>query len=501
MPGFSTTCCVIALLGCVLCTGSPSGQDWKVSTPEQQGMDSRRLAEAVEHLIDHEPDVHSLLVVRNGYLVTDVYFHPFAPNTKHDIASVTKSIMSTVVGIAVDRAYIQDVRQPVLEIFQGREVAHADARKQALVVEDLLTMRSGLNWGANGDQTTVFQMMQSPDWVQFVLDRPMSHEAGTRFGYNSGGVHLLSAIVHQTTGMTAQEFARQHLFGPLGITDFDWPTDPWGRDNIGWGNIRMRPHDLAKIGYLYLSGGVWDGARILSPAWIDAATARSVDLGNGDGYGYLWWLQSGTLCALGRGGQNIFVLPDDKMIVVFTGGGSYSSADRLQFISDYIVAAIRDPMGELPPDDEGTRRLQAAIQRAASAHFEPRPVQLPDLARQVSGTRFALAPNQFGIIDFTLSFENEAEASLRLGLALDTDRNPTMRIGLDGVPRESVGRFGIPAAATGHWESENSFAIDLDEIGNINKFMITATFEGDAMTLNIRERTGLGEATIRGSAR
>jgi CubicO group peptidase (beta-lactamase class C family) len=462
-------------------------------------MDSRRLAQAVEYLIDHEPDVHSLHVVRGGYLVTDVYFHPYEPNTKHDIASVTKSIMSTIVGIAIDGGYIRDVRQSVLEIFPEREVANVDARKQALTIEDLLTMSAGFSWGQNGDQTSLFQMMQSPDWVQFVLDLPMSHKPGERFEYNSGGVHLLSAIVHESTGMTVGEFARRHLFEPLGVNDIDWPTDPWGRDNIGWGNVRMRPHDMLKVGYLYLNGGRWKGERVLSERWVDAATSQSVAL-DGDGYGYLWWIESGTLSALGRGGQNIFVLPDENMVVVFTGGGSYSSADRVKFVDDHVVAALSNPDGPNPPDDQGTQLLETAIQRATSTHFERQQVQLPATAREVSGTRYALQPNQFGIIDFVLKFDSETEATLEFTLALDTDRAPVFRIGLDGVPRQSEGRFGIPAAATGRWEAENSFAIALDEIGNINKFRITATFDGDAVTLTLRERTGLGGATIRGSA-
>ncbi|NIM49182.1 MAG: serine hydrolase [Gemmatimonadales bacterium] len=503
MTNLGVVRCVFTFLNLswALFAGAAQAQDWQVATPESQGMDSERLAEAVQYLMDHEPSLHSLHVIRNGYLVADVYFHPFQATTKHDIASITKSVLATVLGIAVDRSLIADVNQPILELFPGQAAIDLNPRKRAITIEHLLTMRSGLAWGESGDVVSLFQMMQSPDWVRFVLDRPVSHEPGTKFRYNSGGAHLLSAAVHRATGMTAGEFARQHLFEPLGIVDVDWPTDPWGRDNTGWGNIRMRPLDLAKIGFLYLNGGSWHDRRVLSQDWINAAT-RQLNAEGLRGYGYLWWLRAGTVCALGRGGQNLFLFPAESMVVVMSGGGSYNEDDRLRFVTDHLLAAIRMPGGSLPDNPGGLERLRNVTERAA--RFEAEPVQatpLPDLAERISGVSFTLEPNQFGILELTLTFAGVSGASLKLALALDSDRDPEYRIGLDGVPRLAEGRFGIPAASVGAWESEDVFLANIDEIGNINKFRIAAAFEGSRVTLRINEQTGLGSVTVRGTRR
>lgn len=186
-------------------------QGWRTSTPEQQGMDSNKLAEAVEFILRENVRAHSLLVVRNGFVVADAYFYPCTPNARHDVASVTKSITSTLIGIAVDKGLVKDVSQPVLGFFADRKAVNLDERKRAMTVEHLLMMESGLQFINSPTEVTLFQMMGSPDWIQFMLDLPMTDPPGTRFAYNSGAVHLLSAIVRKTSG--TRRSADHHLAG------------------------------------------------------------------------------------------------------------------------------------------------------------------------------------------------------------------------------------------------------------------------------------------------
>jgi CubicO group peptidase (beta-lactamase class C family) len=244
---------VLILFSAISFAPSPQPkQGWRASTPEQQGLNSNKLAEAVDFVMREKIRAHSLLVIRNGFIVTDAYFYPFVPNTRHDVASVTKSVTSTLVGLAIDKGLIKDVSQPVLGLLPDRIPANLDDRKKAMTLQHLLTMQSGLQCINSPTEVTLFQMMESPDWIKFMFDLPMTDSPGTRFAYSSGAVHLLSAIIRKTSGMKAFEFARRSLFEPLGITDVIWPTDPRGEDNHGWGDLQLRPHDMAKIGYLFL---------------------------------------------------------------------------------------------------------------------------------------------------------------------------------------------------------------------------------------------------------
>ncbi len=213
-------------------------------------MDSEVLAQAFDYVRQNQIPIHSLLIVRNGYVVLDAYFYPFQEGLVHDGASMTKSITSTLIGIAIGEHKLSSVRQGVLSLFPGRNIANRDERKGRMAVEDLLTMTSGLDCHVDHGEITLREMMQSKDWVQFMLDLPMLAGPGSKFEYCSGGMHLLSGIISQSTGTSALEFARRELFQPMGIDDVIWPSDPQGV-SFGWGDLHLQPRDMAKIGYLW----------------------------------------------------------------------------------------------------------------------------------------------------------------------------------------------------------------------------------------------------------
>jgi CubicO group peptidase (beta-lactamase class C family) len=260
-------------------------QDWRSSTPEEQGMDSHRLALMLEAVKQERLPLHSLLVIRNGYLVSETYFPPYDENSREELYSCTKSFIATLVGIAIDQGYIDSVQQPVLDFFAERSFENRDAAKQAMTVEDLLTMRSGLDW-EEGDPA--YQAMyQSPDWVKFVLDKPMREQPGRQFNYCSGCSHVLSAIVQEQSGMNTRDFAQKELFEPLGITNMNWSVDSTGIPIGGWG-LQITPREMAKLGYLYLHNGTWGGQQIVSAGWVKSATQMHThtDSPQVAGYGY-----------------------------------------------------------------------------------------------------------------------------------------------------------------------------------------------------------------------
>lgn len=295
-------------------------QEWRTATPESQGMDSALLLDMLDAIWQNDMKIDSVLVVRNGYIVLDAYSYPRDAADPHNIYSCSKSVTSALIGIAIDKGDIKGVHQPVLGFFPNYTAKNLDADKEAMTLEHVLTMTTGLgcrdsyryNW------IGLQQLKDSTDWVQFMIDLPMAERPGTHFEYCNGATFLLSAILQQQTGLDALSFAEKHLFGPLGIAGVSWPSNPKGI-TVGYGKIHMRPRDMAKLGYLYLSNGLWDDKRIISSRWIKDSTRKHASTKGLMDYGYQWWtMGSGAYTALGYHGQFIFVVPRKNIIAVFT---------------------------------------------------------------------------------------------------------------------------------------------------------------------------------------
>ena len=476
----------------------PSHQ-WRRSTPEAQGMDSRVLADALDYIDQHQIPIHSLVIVRNGYLILDAYFWPFQDHQLHDLASVTKSVTSTLAGVAIGEHKLNGLQQPVLPLFTREISGNRDERKNRLTIEHLLTMTSGLDCHAEGGEVTLSQMMASPDWVRFMVELPMVAEPGTRFEYCSGGMHLLSSIITRATGMSALHFAQRELFGPLGIENVVWPADPQGNSH-GWGDLHLEPRDMAKIGYLWLRGGRWGNRQLVPTDWMRAAVQVHAQPGfsAGQDYGFGIWVYPDRTPpefeGLGRGGQRISVIPAKDLVVVFTGG-EFEPGD----IGGFIGRAIKSD-GPLPADSVSSARLAAALRNATrppGAHATP---SLPPVAQFVSGRPYALGANPLDLRSFTVTFPGGAEA--RLELQLRDRRDGPRPVGLDGIPRVSPdGRYGLPVAVSGAWENDSTFVLDYDEVGNIDVYHFRLVFVGHDVVVSFSERSGaLRRAQFRGTS-
>jgi len=343
-------------------------EGWQISTPEEQGMRSQRLAEMMEHVKKNNFSIDSILIVRNGYVVLDAYFYPFSKGQKHIIHSCTKSIMSALIGIAINKGYINNVNQPITDFFPDKEFANMDDLKKSITLEDLLMMASGLKCRDSYLYYWVglFEMRNSTDWAQYVLDLPMSEAPGEKFEYCNGVSYLLSLIIQNTTRMKTLDFARKHLFGPLGIVDVGWATNPQGVD-IGYGEMWLKPHDMAKFGWLFLNKGRWGNKQILPSAWVEVSTSGHIGATLFDQYGYQWWVDSaGFYMAVGYKGQFIFVVPEKNIVVVFTSdlpGGSFPIP---RFFHNYIIPAA-EAAKPLPPNTAEQARLGAILKSVAKA--------------------------------------------------------------------------------------------------------------------------------------
>jgi len=331
---------------------------WPTSTPAAQALDGDRLNELAGLIREGEefPNVHSLLVVRNGYLVLEEYFAGHDADDLHDVQSVTKSFTSAAVGIAVGEGRIAGIDAKVLDFFPDTSgIENLDDRKRAITIENLLTMRSGTDYHEHSPGSPHHQLNAlTHGWSEFYLSRPMVSDPGTRFQYDSGGVVLLSAILKARTGRHADALLSDRVFKPLGIEKSWWFKNAEGHPHTG-GGLRLRPRDMAKFGLLYLREGRWEDKQVLPRAWVKASLTQHVTFpekrGPFVGYGYLWWIfepdpqgngKERIYAACGFRAQYIFVVPEHKMVVVVTGG-TLNQSDMYkptEFLYSHILPAV-----------------------------------------------------------------------------------------------------------------------------------------------------------------
>jgi CubicO group peptidase (beta-lactamase class C family) len=490
----ATLCWVVGLSyhGTALAQDSVSWptKAWETSAPEQQGMDSGALADLVKFGASEKMD--SLLVTRHGRIVAEAYYAPFQSGHKHRINSATKAVTGTLIAIALRDGLLDSLDRRVLEFFPARTIANLDDNKQAITIRHLLNMTSGLEWKERLDDSvpeTFLAMEQSRDWQQFILDQPMAQPPGTSFEYNSGNSHLLSAIVSRLTGRSALEYAKAQLFGPLGITDVFWRRDPQGI-SAGGAGLYLQPRDMAKIGYLYLRNGSWDGRQIVPPAWIDAVNHASVDMRlPGLRYANQFWAlpDRHVYMAVGFHRQLIVVMPDLDIVAVATGTRHYPSTRLIEGIADAVKSS--EP---LPENASARAALDLSIADAAAER--PSPVgPVPETAKQVSGKVYAFGSNVLNLrtLALNLSDTNPSFEFVSTGSASTTTTyGNSGPLGLDGTYRTGGrARFGVNAAK-GSWQDEKTFVLDLQTLGNDDARKFTLTFEGPNVDLQFQNAFG-----------
>ncbi|NIQ37033.1 MAG: serine hydrolase [Proteobacteria bacterium] len=304
---------------------------WETSSLSKEGIDPEKVNELISNILDGNfPHIHSVLLIKNGKLVLEEYFYGYDRDAKHQMHSVTKSITSILVGMAVDRKMIPSVDKKVYEFFPEYKGTSWIGQKYEIDLRDVLTMTAGLDWdettySLSDSRNSLVEMFQSNNWIEYVLDRKVIEPPGERFIYNGGLTLFLAEIVRKASGLYADKFAEQNLFSPLGISDYHWLKHPDGTIN-SFGGLSLRPRDMAKIGHLFLNEGEWKGRQIVSQKWINESSRERIATGGGYGYGYQWWRGKAVISnqvieafwAWGRGGQFIFVFPSLDLVAVFT---------------------------------------------------------------------------------------------------------------------------------------------------------------------------------------
>jgi CubicO group peptidase (beta-lactamase class C family) len=372
-----------------------SPQSWPVATPQSVGLDPKVLAELDADIAAGKYGyIDSLLVIRQGRLVFDrsyrqdyekiygqeakepsalnahdptgpynyfnPWWHPFyRRGDLHTLQSVTKTVTSVIIGVARARGEFPDLSTPVLKFFDESKVANLEERKRHVTIRHLLTMTGGFDWNEelpyNDPNNSCSLMEASFDWVEFAIDRKMACDPGTVFNYNSGGSQLLAHIFRVATGRDIEEYAAEHLFAPLGIERFFWKRSPAGPVDTE-GGLYLNPHDLAKIAYLYLKKGEWQGRPIVTPEWVADSITPKIEVDkSGVKYGLKWWLfpygdgSKTAWAGSGFGGQMPIVVPEHDLVLVVTGWNILPEGRHFghQEAIDRVLRAVVDHTGSV----------------------------------------------------------------------------------------------------------------------------------------------------------
>jgi CubicO group peptidase (beta-lactamase class C family) len=384
---------VFILLYCLMLSVTARAQsswptkDWQSTTPAAVGLDTKALSEFEAEIADGKYGyVDSILVIRHGKIALERYYkhdydkiygaearkpgplnshdsagpynyfnpwwHPYyRRGDLHSLQSVTKTITSVVIGLAIARKEFPSIDTPILKFFDSSKVAAVDDRKRRLTIRHLLTMTAGFDWKEDlpysDPNNSAIVMEASFDWVKFAIDRPMAVEPGTVFNYNSGATQLLSHIFTVATGQDIEEYAAKYLFAPLGIERYYWKRTPYGFADTE-GGLYLTARDLAKIGYLFLKNGEWEGKQIVQAEWVKLSVTPAASVAPTVKYGLKWWLypyNDGTSgfawAGSGFGGQKPIVLPEYDMVLVFTGWNILSGRSLSHRVAiDRSIAAV-----------------------------------------------------------------------------------------------------------------------------------------------------------------
>jgi CubicO group peptidase (beta-lactamase class C family) len=339
------------------CSEDPTGPEviaynWPTSTPQEQGMDSQLLTQAISQG-ENLGFVDCILVIRNGFIVAEKYYNGFRKDTPHNVMSVSKSFLSALTGIALRDGHLDSLELKMLDFFPEYVYPTIDPGKFDITVKHLLMMRAGFDH----DQNIYFSVYNSPNWIKTTIELPLLYDPGTRFAYNTFETHLLSAIITKASGMSTMAFAKKYLLDQMNIVCTQWQQDPQGF-YFGGNTMHFTPRDMARLGYLYMHDGSLDSKQIIPTEWVEESIANHSNFNNstwGDlddvNYGYLWWLGEikgqQVFLALGHGGQVILNFPELNMIVVATAEWQldWETADQheravLSIVANYIVPAV-----------------------------------------------------------------------------------------------------------------------------------------------------------------
>lgn len=433
---------------------------WEESTPEEQGIDSEKLIGVLDYIEDNNTELTSLLIMRNGELVTEVYYPPYEQEDETKIYSVTKSVISSLIGIALEEGYIESIEQPASEFFSEYYTEDMDPKEKEITIENLLMMAAGYEFGDGNlipykipsDVAFLEQLI-----TRSLVDQPFS-QAGEEFIYDNFNSDLLAAILTESTGMSVVEFAEEYLFNSIGINNLEWDnmSDMLEADKdyySGAAGLYLTTREMAKFGQLHLNNGYWDEKEVVPEDWINSSTQKRIeDPRRYYDYGYHWWVAENGYLASGHGGQNIKVIPELDMVIVTSAMTNHNSVYN---IINNISSAVE---GEtLEGNEQAVERLEERINRIENPESEERGYS-SNQASYMAGNVYNFEANDWGIE--SLKFDDNDEEKVYLTLNDESDQ--TMGFSLNGdyytSSLETEG-FLSTVSIKGEWINDDSLNI------------------------------------------
>lgn len=315
---------------------------WQFDTPENHGVDAAVLGQM--HMALADVPVYAVVTAKDGVIIDEYYQDGYDENSAYPFHSASKSITSALMGIAIEQGYIESIDDP-LSNYLPQVLEQEDTRKHQITLRHLLTQTSGLEWYEWGGGYSNWGEFRSADnWVDYILSQNLVYEPGTMFNYSTGNTHLLAAALEQATGRPLMDYAKENLFGPLGMESVIWGTDPQGIADGGNGVV-MTARDAVRFGQLFLEGGVWLEEQLVPADWVaESTSAQNNGAGDGTGsYGYQWWVRefNGYDCyyAFGAWGQYILVVPELNLVTAIASEGPQNSYASRAYFTDYVLAA------------------------------------------------------------------------------------------------------------------------------------------------------------------
>ena len=371
-----------------------SGYEWQYSNPEGEGLNISKIKILSDEFRNGMHGyVDAFLLIKNGKIVHEEYYendyaeltknlkseqskilwenygdaakpiynyfdpkwHPYYKDTDlHTIQSVSKSVTSALIGIAIERGEIDGLNEKIAQYFPNHSSQFIDPLKSKITIEDLLTMRAGIKWDESSHAYTnpmnnAASMENSNNWIDYILSLPMEYKPGEKFVYNSGITVLLSHILHEASGMHASEYAEKYLFNKLGIQDYFWKKTPNNLTDAE-GGLYLSTRDFAKIGMLYLNDGRWNGSPVITNEWVELTMSPDTDIEESSRkYGYQWWLvpyennqEKWMYSGSGYGGQYLLIVPEYQLVMVFNGWNIFDiPRPSIEYLSQRVLEAIQ----------------------------------------------------------------------------------------------------------------------------------------------------------------
>jgi CubicO group peptidase (beta-lactamase class C family) len=464
---------------------------FQTGEPEEEGFSSSKLSAIFPYVRNQQVNAHSLMIIRNDKIIFDAYFYPYAKGLQHDIASCTKSITSLLVGIAIDKGFIRDENELVKNYFP--EIKSYSKNFQTLTLKDLLTMTSGLNCGSDNEEALFSGLFKASDWSAYIFDIPSTNLPGKQFSYCSCNFYLLAEILYRSTKLSPEKFADKFLFKTMGINNFYWTKNNKGV-NYGWGDLALKPYDMAKIGRLLLNNGEWNGTRLISADYLKKATSIQISFSDHKGYGYGFWVDNDhSFNAVGRGGQRIHVDRLYNAIVVTTGGG-YDWDEKGGF-SDLIGSSIH--LDALSKNQPAVDSLKVAIANAAKTSGIL-PVKSLTNARQdmLFNRTLIFEKNSLNISTARIITSGYTDTIFRINYLSGNAVSYPLGTGTKYRYFKDTSSNHV-FAIRGYWKSQDDFVLDFNTLTKINNYKIDFILKNAENQVTIKEETQAINDTVR----